>query len=154
MAKDRHDTKQPYAIGLKNGALFAFAGLWEQRQDYKHRDPAQLLEAIRTISKGELWLDSSAIRSLIASAKERAPEERRRSSLSLRQQQVPSGVLDGLSNKAIAWRVQVSTSTTKAIVQELFERAGVRRRSQLVRAALQEHEADWSAGDRCLGSGR
>jgi two-component system, NarL family, nitrate/nitrite response regulator NarL len=111
---------------------------------YKHRDdPAQLLEAIRKISKGQLWLDSNAIRSLIASAKERVPEERRRSSLSLRQQQVLSGVLDGLSNKAIAWRLQVSTSTTKAVLRELFERAGVQRRSQLVRAALQEHAADW-----------
>jgi two-component system, NarL family, nitrate/nitrite response regulator NarL len=113
---------------------------------YKHRDPAQLFEAIRKISIGELWLDSGAIRSLIAGARERAHEERRESSLSLRQRQVLSGVLDGLTNKEIAWRLHVSTSTAKATVQELFERAGVRRRNQLVRVALQEHAGDWLAG--------
>jgi two-component system, NarL family, nitrate/nitrite response regulator NarL len=55
---------------------------------YKHRDPAQLLEAIRKISKGELWLDSEVVRSLITSTKARGGP--RRGPLSLSQQKVLS----------------------------------------------------------------
>ncbi len=110
---------------------------------YKHRDPAQLLKVIRKIAKGEPWLESAAIRSLIAGATELAEKRRGQGPLTVRQQEVLSGILSGLSNKEIAWRLQVSMTTVKTAVQELFEKAGVRTRGQLVRAALQEHAADW-----------
>jgi two-component system nitrate/nitrite response regulator NarL len=55
---------------------------------------------------------------------------------------VLSEVLGGLSNKEIAWKLQVSATTIKTIVHELFEQAGVRTRSQLVRVALQENVFD------------
>ncbi len=48
---------------LKAGAAGVF---------FKHRQPAQLLEAIRKISQGELWLDSDVLRSLIAATRARA----------------------------------------------------------------------------------
>jgi putative SOS response-associated peptidase YedK len=40
-------TKQPYAIGLKDGALFAFAGLWEQ---WRHKATGQPLETYTIIT--------------------------------------------------------------------------------------------------------
>ena len=118
---------------LKAGAAGVF---------YKHRDPTQLTEAIRKISQGELWLDSDVIRSLIANIQGRAQRGQRPESLTLRQRQVLSEVLGGLSNKEIAWKLQVSATTIKTIVHELFEQAGVRTRSQLVRVALQENVFD------------
>ena len=45
-------------------------------------------------------------------------------------------VLEGLSNKEIAWRLQISESYVKAILQSLFQKTGVRTRGQLVRVAL------------------
>lgn len=107
----------------------------------KKADPSSLIEAIRRISQGEIWLDDNSLRSLLAaSGKQNAATE---SPLSLRQQQVLSGILDGLSNKEIAWNLNVSTTTIKVAIQELFEKAGVRSRSQLVRITLEKHEGGW-----------
>ena len=57
-----------------------------------------------------------------------------------RQRRVLRFVLEGLSNKEIAWKLQISESYVKAILQGLFEKTGVRTRGQLVRVALEEYE--------------
>ena len=53
-----------------------------------------------------------------------------------RQRKVLRFVLEGLSNKEIAWRLQISESYVKAILQSLFQKTGVRTRGQLVRVAV------------------
>jgi DNA-binding NarL/FixJ family response regulator len=53
------------------------------------------------------------------------------------------GILDGLSNKEIAVAINASESSVKAVIQELFRKAGVRTRSQLVRIAIEKHSSDW-----------
>jgi two-component system nitrate/nitrite response regulator NarL len=57
-----------------------------------------------------------------------------------RQQRVLRFVVEGLSNKEIAWRLQISESYVKAILQSLFEKTGVRTRGQLVRVAFEQYE--------------
>jgi DNA-binding NarL/FixJ family response regulator len=57
----------------------------------------------------------------------------------LRERDVLRGVFDGLANKEIAMRLQISESSVKAALQQLFEKTGVRTRSQLVRIVLEEH---------------
>ena len=59
--------------------------------------------------------------------------------LTARQREVLRGILDGLSNKEIAVAINASESSVKAVIQELFRKAGVRTRSQLVRIALEQH---------------
>ncbi len=54
--------------------------------------------------------------------------------------QVLTFVFEGLSNKEIAGRLQVSESSVKASLQQLFEKTGVRTRSQLVRIALEKYK--------------
>jgi len=63
--------------------------------------------------------------------------------LTPRQREVLRGILDGLTNKEIAVKTQSSESAVKAVIQELFHKAGVRTRSQLVRAAFEKHARDW-----------
>jgi DNA-binding NarL/FixJ family response regulator len=63
--------------------------------------------------------------------------------LTRRQGEVLRGILDGLANKEIAWKLQASESSIKAVIQELFRKAGVRTRSQLVRIAIEKHSSDW-----------
>jgi DNA-binding NarL/FixJ family response regulator len=63
--------------------------------------------------------------------------------LSERQRQVLRSILDGLTNKEIAARLQVSETSIKATIQDLFNKARVRTRSQLVRIAIEKHSADW-----------
>jgi len=57
-----------------------------------------------------------------------------------RQRKVLRFVLEGLSNKEIAWRLQISESYVKAILQGLFQKTGVRTRGQLVRVAFEQYE--------------
>jgi len=57
-----------------------------------------------------------------------------------RQQKVLRSVVEGLSNKEIAWRLQISESYVKAILQSLFQKTGVRTRGQLVRVAFEQYE--------------
>ena len=53
------------------------------------------------------------------------------------------GVFEGLSNKEIGARLNISESSVKAALQQLFQKTGVRTRSQLVRIALEEHSPRW-----------
>ena len=114
----------------------------------KHSSPAQLIGAIRTVARGEIWLEGNLLRSLVSGVKDQLSEPRTARPLTLRQQDVLSGILDGLTNKEIAWNLKVSESSIKAVVQELFHKAGVRTRSQLVRIAIEKHAADWLNNDK------
>lgn len=60
-----------------------------------------------------------------------------RGSLTERQQHVLRGVCDGLTNKEIANGLGVSESAVKATLQQLFRRAQVRTRTQLVRVVIE-----------------
>jgi PAS domain S-box-containing protein len=48
-------------------------------------------------------------------------------------------VVQGLANKEIAVRLEISESAVKNTLQQLFTKAGVRTRSQLVRVALEQY---------------
>ena len=68
-------------------------------------------------------------------ARSAAPIEKE--SLTVREQQVLRSVFEGLTNKEIAYRIGASRSSVKATLQKLFEKTGVRTRSQLVRIAIE-----------------
>jgi DNA-binding NarL/FixJ family response regulator len=110
---------------------------------YKHSNPAQLVEAIRSVARGEMWVEGGIIRTLVSGVRDGETDTRSTRSLTLRQEQVLSGILDGLTNKEIAWKLKASESSIKAVIQELFHKAGVRTRSQLVRIAIEKHAGDW-----------
>ena len=52
---------------------------------------------------------------------------------------VLSSIFEGLANKQIGDRLQISESAVKASLQQLFAKTGVRTRSQLVRIALEQY---------------
>jgi DNA-binding CsgD family transcriptional regulator len=60
-------------------------------------------------------------------------------SLNGREIEVLRFVVQGLANKEIAARMDISESVVKNTLQQLFARTGVRTRSQLVRAALEDY---------------
>jgi DNA-binding NarL/FixJ family response regulator len=101
----------------------------------------QLVHAIRAVVEGNQWWDESALRGGITHIKRSI--EISRPTITKRQIQILHDILDGLSNKEIGARLGVSESAVKASIQELFHKAGVRTRSQLVRTALEEHSEDW-----------
>jgi DNA-binding NarL/FixJ family response regulator len=109
----------------------------------KHSPPAQLIEAIHKVMNGDMWLDSGAVRSLVAGANVKSDEQRTSGPLTERERTVMRAVFEGLTNKEIAARMQLSESSVKAVMQQLFDKTGVRTRSQLVRIAL---ERPWLDG--------
>jgi two-component system, NarL family, nitrate/nitrite response regulator NarL len=113
----------------------------------KHSSPAQLVEAIRKLMAGEPWLDPRAMRSLIAGATGKSEEQRSSQALTQRERFVLQGVFEGLTNKEIAGQLQISEGSVKAVLQQLFDKTGVRTRAQLVRIALERRAQDWLTGD-------
>lgn len=109
----------------------------------KQRNPEQIVEAIHRVTNNGIWLDSEAARSLVAAENAHAAQVEDRRPLTSRQSEVLRGILDGLTNKEIAWNLKASESSIKAVIQELFHKAGVRTRSQLVRIAIEKHSSDW-----------
>ena len=104
----------------------------------KTEPTVELMLAIQRTTKGERWISSRASLALIASGglpvgTERPVAER----LSGRESEVLRGVLEGQSNKEIGAQLEITESSVKAVLQKLFERAGVRSRSQLVRYAIE-----------------
>ena len=92
----------------------------------------ELREAILTVLDCAQWLPPG-LRAAVASA-ESAPEDAalaaRLASLSPQQFRVLSLVAEGLLNKQIADRLQVQERTVKAHLSAIFERLGVRNRTQ------------------------
>jgi len=120
------DTECVQAVGLGVGGIFL-----------KHSSPALLSQAIRKVMAGELWLDQTSIQALVEASKRRETPEPRKP-FTERENQVLQGVFEGLSNKEIGARLDISESSVKAALQQLFQKTGVRTRSQLVRIALEE----------------
>jgi DNA-binding NarL/FixJ family response regulator len=97
---------------------------------------AELMLAIRRTAKGERWVSSGAALALVESQKT-GHGKQRRDQLNEREHLVLRGVLEGLSNKEIGARLEITESSVKAVLQKLFEKTGVRSRSQLVRYAIE-----------------
>jgi DNA-binding NarL/FixJ family response regulator len=113
------------AAALKLGASGIFL---------KCNSSSRLVQAIRVVASGDAWVDQRVIQLLA----DRYPqhEDQRLGCLTDREQAVLKGLLNGLTNKKIGRQVGVSESAIKSTLQQLFDKAGVRTRSQLVRAAL------------------
>ena len=109
----------------------------------KHSPPAQLVEAIYKVMRGEMWLDSRAVRSLVAGATGKSEEQRTAQPFTQRERAVLKGVFEGFTNKEIAGHLQISEGSVKAVLQQLFDKTGVRTRSQLVRIALESFNQSW-----------
>ena len=102
----------------------------------KHNSPGTLAKAVRLIMGGEMWVDPKVIQ-LMADRVDQRDEERVSPLLTEREQQVLRGIFEGLSNKEIGVRLGVTDGAVKATLQHLFQKTGVRTRSQLVRIALE-----------------
>jgi two-component system nitrate/nitrite response regulator NarL len=120
------DTQSVQAVRLGVGGIFP-----------KHSSPALLAQAIRKVMAGETWLDQSSIQALIEATRRQETSDPRKP-FTERENQVLQGVFEGLSNKEIGARLDISESSVKATLQQLFQKTGVRTRSQLVRIALEE----------------
>jgi DNA-binding NarL/FixJ family response regulator len=113
------------ALALKLGASGIFL---------KHDSPTDLVQAIRMVASGGTWLDQKLVQSIASSTPQSEQQSLR---LTEREEKVLQCIFEGYSNKEIAGTLGVSESGVKATLQQLFAKANVRTRSQLVRVALE-----------------
>jgi DNA-binding NarL/FixJ family response regulator len=141
------------ALGLATRVLMVTAGMSDSDSAQllsqgvsgiflKHSSPALLAQAIRKVAAGETWIEPGVLSAVAELASQ--PERRARNRhFTEREREVLRGVFEGLSNKEIGVRLSISESSVKAALQQLFQKTGVRTRSQLVRVALEQHGGEW-----------
>jgi len=107
----------------------------------KHNPPSLLVQGIRDAMKGAVLFEQDLLRRALEVSGP-ANSERRHTELTTREKLVLSLVFEGLTNKEVADRIQISESAVKSCLQHLFAKTGVRTRSQLVRVALEKYRGD------------
>jgi DNA-binding NarL/FixJ family response regulator len=101
----------------------------------KDTAPAELIQAVRVVARGEALLSPSVTRRLIAEFATRAREPGPAPDLDVltdREREVMGLVAEGLSNDEIARRLFVSPATAKTHVSRAMVKLGARDRAQLV----------------------
>lgn len=100
-------------------------------------DPAEELQlALHKTMQREVWISSGLDLDAVTATEER-PASDTALVIDPREREVLGLVVEGLSNKEISSRLNLSESVIKATLQRLFEKAGVRTRAQLVRFAFE-----------------
>lgn len=105
---------------------------------HKHNPPDSLCEAIRRVAAGQVQLEASYLKPLMQSVD--AFGQPARQKLTDRDRLMLRALFQGLGNKEIADRLQISEGAVKASLRLLFQKFKVQSRSQLVRIALEEYK--------------
>jgi PAS domain S-box-containing protein len=114
-----------------NGEAFT-ADVWFST--YKEGSNPKLAAIIADVSEeAEVGLAAVAVGAL--------SDNREANTLNARETDVLRLLVQGLANKEIAARMEMSESTVKNTIQQLFAKTGVRTRSQLVRVALERYRS-------------
>ena len=95
-----------------------------------------VLEAIRTVAQGGIWLDTPYQQLGQSLEAEADPSGE---ALSERERLVLGLIVRGQANKEIAGALNVSEPAVKATLQRLFNKLGVRTRAQLVRVGIERN---------------
>jgi two-component system nitrate/nitrite response regulator NarL len=105
---------------------------------HKEHSIEALCRAIRQVASGQACIEDEYLTSLFRTIdRTKTPA---RPALSSRDQTLLRFILEGLTNKAIGDRLEVSEAAVKAFLRQLFDKLGVRTRAQLVKVALEEYK--------------
>ena len=107
----------------------------------KHETPTVLINAIRRVHEGDIWLERSSTARLIADlllAAETKPKKKKKPLLSPRDERIIELVSQGLKNGRIAEEIRVSEATVRNRLTAIFKKLGVAGRLQLVVYACQK----------------
>jgi two-component system nitrate/nitrite response regulator NarL len=104
---------------------------------HKQHSVQELCNSIRKVAAGEPCLESAYLSPLFRSVDRTRPITRPK--LTERDRAVLRYILQGLTNKDIAARIEISESAVKASLRLLFDKLGTRTRAQLVKQALEQY---------------
>lgn len=105
----------------------------------KQHAAEDLKRSIREVFDGKVLIDEHYLRKLVQVA---VADEVRPPKLTDRERQILGFLIEGLGNKEIAASLGTTESVVKSALQVLFNKTGVRTRSQLVRVALEQFRND------------
>jgi two-component system nitrate/nitrite response regulator NarL len=104
---------------------------------HKHHSTDALLQTIRRVASGEVCLEQLYLGALFRSVDR--TKESTRPRLTERDKKVLRFVFQGLTNKEIGSRIEISEGAVKFSLRQLCEKLGVRTRAQLVKVALEQY---------------
>jgi DNA-binding NarL/FixJ family response regulator len=104
---------------------------------HKHHSTEMLFDTIRQVAAGEVCLEKAYLGPLFRSVDRTQPQGKPK--LTERDKTVLRFVLQGLTNRQIAARLEISEGAVKASLRHVCEKLDVRTRAQLVRVALEQY---------------
>jgi two-component system response regulator NreC len=108
----------------------------------KRAAPTDLVNAIRTVYQGHVYLYPSLATALVGDYLQRAAtggdEQQRFDELTPRQQEVLTLVAEGLSNAEIAERLEISVKTVARHRENIMARLNLHSRTELVKYAIRK----------------
>jgi two-component system, NarL family, nitrate/nitrite response regulator NarL len=109
---------------------------------FKDAAPDNLIDCVREVAKGKLWFPHG----LVDAAPERESGRQAHGECSIgaltpREAQIALLVSEGLSNKLVAWQLNVAEGTVKVYLHNIFEKLGIPNRTVL--CALTIPHRDW-----------
>ena len=116
---------------VDDSALLEAQSLKVQGIVLKNSDPAYLLDCLDRVRHGRTWIDPE----LGERSKQLANSQGGRSPLAPRERQLIGYVRQGLRNRAIAEQLGVTEGTVKTYLHAIFEKLGVRSRTELAMRA-------------------
>lgn len=106
---------------------------------HKHSPPQELCSAVRKVAAGDVCLEPRYLKGVFQTIDRNSVQTS--PTLSDRELVVLRFLLRGLANKEIGDRIGLSESSVKSVLRGLFDKLGVRTRSQLVKIALEQYSA-------------
>lgn len=103
---------------------------------HKHHSTEALCNTIRQVAAGEVCLEQEYLTALFRSVDR--TKESKRPRLTDRDKKILRFVFQGLTNKEIGGRIEISEGAVKFSLRQLCEKLGVRTRAQLVKVALEQ----------------
>jgi two-component system nitrate/nitrite response regulator NarL len=104
---------------------------------HKQHSGDALCEAVAKVASGGVWLEDDYLQPLFRSVDLTKTHGRPR--LTDREKEILRLIFQGLTNKEIGGRLQLSESAVKASLRQLFDKLGARTRAQLVKVALEQY---------------
>ncbi len=100
----------------------------------RHMHEDNLLQAIKTLKAGQIWLPPAILSQMISALPNTKPEKKEKTlleHLTSREAEVAEWLVKGMSNKEISEKMFVSIRTVKAHFTSIFKKTGCRDRLEL-----------------------
>jgi two-component system nitrate/nitrite response regulator NarL len=105
---------------------------------HKHHSTGVLCDAIRRVTRGEVCLENAYLAPLFRTVnKTDAPKQ---PALTDRDRTIMRFLLQGLTNREMGGRLNISEGAVKASLHHVCQKLGVRTRAQLVKVTLEQYK--------------